>query len=252
MEQNHPNGETEEVRRRYAKRQRIDWRYSVLNPAQQLPTQERERVLCRMLRSQDWTRLNQIKVTDVGCGGAGNLLMLLRFGFAPENLTGIELLVERYERARQVLPPASRVILGDATVASVEPASQDLVMQNLVFSTLLDLDFQQRLADAMWSWLRPGGAVIWHDFMFNNPRNKDTRGVPVSRIKELFPHGKIEQHRITLAPPISRLVTRIHPSLYTVFNALPLLRTHILAWIEKPEGCPPHRTASGRSCPSPS
>jgi hypothetical protein len=25
-----------------------------------------------------------------------------------------------------------------------------------------------------------------------------------------------------------------HPSLYPVFNVLPLLRTHVLAWIEKP------------------
>ncbi len=233
-DENNSNEETDEVRRRYAKRPRIDWRYSILNPAEQLPTQERERTLCRMLRTQGWTSLNQIKVTDVGCGGAGNLLMLLRFGFAPENLTGIELLTERYERARQVLPPTSRVILGDASLAPIEPASQDLVMQNLVFSSLLDLDFQQRLADAMWSWVRPGGAVLWHDFTFDNPRNKDIRGVPASRIKELFPHGKIQQHRITLAPPIARLVTRVHPSLYTMFNAVPLLRTHVLAWIEKP------------------
>jgi hypothetical protein len=43
-----------------------------------------------------------------------------------------------------------------------------------------------------------------------------------------------EARRVTLAPPLARAVVRLHPSLYTVLNALPLLRTHRLAWIEKP------------------
>ena len=41
--------------------------------------------------------------------------------------------------------------------------------------------------------------------------------------------------RLTLAPPLARLVCRVHPALYTMFNALPVLRTHVLAWLEKPE-----------------
>ena len=36
-----------------------------------------------------------------------------------------------------------------------------------------------------------------------------------------------------LAPPIARVVSRWHPSLYTLFNTLPLLRTHVLAWLAK-------------------
>jgi hypothetical protein len=39
---------------------------------------------------------------------------------------------------------------------------------------------------------------------------------------------------VTLAPPLARAVTRIHPGLYRWFNALPPLRTHVLAWIAKP------------------
>ena len=37
--------------------------------------------------------------------------------------------------------------------------------------------------------------------------------------------------RLTLAPPLARAVTRVHPGLYTVFNALPWLRTHVLGWL---------------------
>jgi len=102
-----------------------------------------------------------------------------------------------------------------------------------VFSSILDAATQRELAAAMWRWLRPGGAVLWYDFAVDNPRNPDVRGVPRARLRELFPEGRQQVQRITLAPPIARRVCRWHPSLYTVFNTIPLLRTHLLAWITK-------------------
>jgi hypothetical protein len=60
------------------------------------------------------------------------------------------------------------------------------------------------------------------------------RGVPLKRVQALFPEGAVHSRRVTLAPPLSRAVCRIHPALYSVFNAVPLLRTHVLAWIAKP------------------
>jgi len=116
-----------------------------------------------------------------------------------------------------------------------------------VFSSLLDDRFQQALADRMWSWLRPGGGVLWYDFVVGNPSNPDVRGVPVRRLKALFPLGRFTIRRVTLAPPIARAVCRVHPSLYHVFNALPLLRTHVLAWIEKPGSMPRHDRVDGQS-----
>ena len=81
--------------------------------------------------------------------------------------------------------------------------------------------------------VKPGGAVLCYDFTVDNPRNRDVRGVPVARLRELFPQGRVSASRVTLAPPLARVVCRAHPSLYTVFNWLPL-RTHVLAWIDKP------------------
>jgi hypothetical protein len=86
----------------------------------------------------------------------------------------------------------------------------------------------------MWSWLRPGGAVLWYDFTVNNPRNPDVRGVTLKRVHQLFPQGRVTAQRVTLAPPLARLLCRWHPGLYGLFNTLPLLRTHVLAWITKP------------------
>jgi len=122
-----------------------------------------------------------------------------------------------------------------AAASSISVSSQDIVYQSTVFSSLLDGAFQQRLADTMWRWVRPGGGVLWYDFTVNNPRNNDVRGVPVTRIRQLFPEGKLRVRRLTLAPPLARAVTRVHPRLYTVFNTCVCLRTHVLAWVEKPE-----------------
>jgi len=144
------------------------------------------------------------------------------------------LLPERHAAARHALPAASTVWLGDATQASIAPGSQDVVLQSTVFSSLLDDAFQQRLADAMWRWLKPGGAVLWYDFTVNNPRNPDVRGVPLARVRRLFAQGDVQAERVTLAPPLARAVCRWHPGLYRIFNALPALRTHVLAWIAKP------------------
>ena len=225
--------ETRSVAERYARRTGAE-RYSPLRPDVWQLLQERQRALLRLFAAQGLSDLSALRLTEVGCGAGGNLLELLRLGFAPEHLQGLELLPERHARARHVLPQATRVWLGDASAAPVEPASQDLVLQSTVFSSLLDDTFQQRLADTMWSWLKPGGAVIWYDFTVNNPRNADVRGVPMARVRALFAQAHITHCRVTLAPPLARAVCRVHPALYGLLNRLPFLRTHVLAWLAKP------------------
>ena len=229
------NDEPSRVAARYTRRDAVAGRYSLLRPEVWQTVHERERALLRRFAAEGIADLAPLKLTEVGCGAGFNLLGLLRWGFAPEHLTGLELLPERHAQARRVLPAATTLWLGDATQAPVAPASQDLVLQATVFSSLLDDAFQQRLADAMWSWLRPGGAVVWYDFAVGNPRNRDVRGVPMKRVRALFPQAsRIAVERVTLAPPLARAVCRWHPALYRLFNALPLLRTHRLVWLAKP------------------
>ena len=228
--------ETRAVADRYARRSAAGGaeRYSILRPEVWQMLHERQRALLQLMVRQGCTDLPQLRLTEVGCGSGGNLLELLRLGFAPQHLQGLELLPERHAQAQQCLPQALMLHLGDATGAPIEPGSQDLVLQSTVFSSLLDDAFQQQLATAMWRWLKPGGAVVWYDFTVDNPRNPDVRGVPLARVRTLFPQGRITHRRVTLAPPLARAVCRVHPALYPVFNALPLLRTHVLAWIAKP------------------
>ena len=224
--------EPDAVAERYARRTATD-RYSVLKPDVWQTLQERQRALLALFARIGWADLASKRLLEVGCGGGANLLELLRLGFAPEHLSGVELLPDRHAQARRVLPAALALHAGDALRLDLPAASLDAVFVSTVFSSLLDDAFQQRLADAMWRWARPGGGVLWYDFTVDNPRNADVRGVPLARVRQLFPHGALQARRITLAPPIARAVTRVHPSLYTAFNAFPLLRTHMLVWIAK-------------------
>lgn len=227
--------EAKNVQERYARRMALgsDDRYSILNPSVWQGVQERQRALIVLLKTHAPDLLTQLKVLEIGCGGGGNLLELLRMGFSPENLIGNELLNDRASLARKNLPILCEILEGDATTLSLSPNTFDIVYQSTVFSSLLDDAFQKHLADLMWKSIKPGGGILWYDFIYNNPNNPDVKGVPIKRINELFPKGIIDIRRVTLAPPISRRVCKIHPSLYSIFNVIPALRTHVLCWITK-------------------
>ncbi|HMN77401.1 MAG TPA: class I SAM-dependent methyltransferase [Burkholderiaceae bacterium] len=225
--------ETRAVAERYARRAVGD-RYNPLRPEIWQARQERQRALIALLRRHAPRPLAQLDVLEVGCGHGDNLLELLQLGFDPARLVANELLPQRLAEARRRLPGIVALHGGDALALGLADASFDIVLQSTVFTSLLDDDFQQRLAERMWRWLRPGGGVLWYDFCWDNPRNRDVRAVPLARVRELFPHGRLDARRVTLAPPIARRVCRLHPALYTVLNAVPLLRTHVLAWIGKP------------------
>ncbi len=227
-------GEPNAVTSRYARRSPSERRYSFLRPEVYLGVQERQRAMLQMFSHHGSTDLATLRLLEVGCGTGGNLLELLRMGFAPQNLSGIELLPDRFRQARTTLPSTLELLEGDASQATISGESQDIVLVSTVFSSLLDEQFQHQLAATLWGWVKPGGAVLWYDFTFNNPHNPDVRGVPLQRVRKLFPHAIISAQRITLAPPIARYVAPIHPMLYTLLNSIPWLRTHILCWIAKP------------------
>lgn len=228
-----PHAEHQALAERYARRAGLEDRYSFLQPDVWQTVQERQRALIHLLRRHARRPLAELRAVEVGCGAGGNLLELIQLGFEPAHLQGLELLPERLARARERLPAAVALHGGDATAAPIEAASQDLVLAATVFSSVLDDGVQSRLAASMWTWLRPGGAVLWYDFTVNNPRNPDVRGVPLSRVRALFPGATIDARRVTLAPPLARPLCRLHPLLYPVVNAVPLLRTHRLAMLIK-------------------
>ncbi|HEY1337829.1 MAG TPA: class I SAM-dependent methyltransferase [Bryobacteraceae bacterium] len=230
------SAEIERIIGRYERREacRAGEPHAYLKTAAYMSVQERHRALLRWAIGSQLAPLGGRRLLEIGCGNGQDFFDFLRFGFQPENLVGIELLPERAATARRMLPAGLRIIPGDALEVSLPPESFHVVYQSTVFTSILDADFQRTLAARMWDWVAPGGGILWYDFLYDNPRNPDVAGVPLHRIRDLFPRADMRYWRLTLAPPIARAVTRIHPSLYTIFNAALFLRTHVLCWIRKP------------------
>jgi SAM-dependent methyltransferase len=229
--------EVEAIVRRYERRRHcIDaGRYSAFDPYVMMSDQEKDRALVRMLRSSGMAeRLAQRRVLEVGCGGGSNLLRFVRLGYRPQNIMGNDLLDDRLSEASTILPSSIRLISGDAADLEFTEQAFDIVCAFTVFSSILDDAFQNRLAANIWRFVKPGGGVLWYDFIYNNPSNPDVHGVPVRRVRELFPCTRPRIKRITLLPPLGRLITRLHPALYTIFNCMPLARSHVLCWLPKP------------------
>lgn len=210
-------------------------RYSLFDGAALQEYQTRQRAMLALWRAQGWRTLGGRRIVEVGCGSGGNLLDLLRLGASADGLAGIDLLPERVAAARRCLPAAVTLIEGDATAAPIAPDSHDAVLAFTVFSSLLDDAMQVNLAAAMWRWVKPGGGVLWYDFTLDNPRNPDVRGVPLRRVRALFPGAQLFSRRVALAPPLARVLARVHPALITLATAcLPFLMTHRLVWAKKP------------------
>ena len=103
------------------------------------------------------------------------------------------------------------------------------MFQSTVFSSILNQSDRVNLANRLWSLLKPGGVILWYDFIYNNPKNKDVRKVTKKELKKLFYEASLfDLKKITLAPPVGRKVKRF----YKLFN-VSILRSHILVLIKK-------------------
>lgn len=209
-------------------------RYSPLDPYVVKSEQEKDTSLIRWLTTTGLSaRITQTSLLEIGCGHGNNLLRFLRLGFRPDHLVGNELLSDRLDAARRILPSSTRLMAGDATTLNLGEEKFDVVCLFTVLSSILDDRFQQRLAAKAWSLVKPGGGVLCYDFVHNNPANRDVRAVSRHRLHELFPHSKASFQKLTLAPPIGRPITRLWGNAYSILVQIPALRSHILAWIQK-------------------
>jgi ubiquinone/menaquinone biosynthesis C-methylase UbiE len=228
------NQEENEIKIRYEKRKNISSdRYSILNPASILIEQEKERALIKWIKENNIEPLENKKLLEIGCGGGYNLLKFVRLGFKPQNIFANDLISERLQSARELLPSKVHFYEGSAMDLSFKENEFDIVFQSMVFSSILDSNYKIKLAEKMWQWVKPGGGILWYDFIYNNPSNKDVKGVSLAEVKKLFKVKKLYYKKLTLAPPVARIVTKVHPFLYYFFNSTYLLRTHLLIWIQK-------------------
>jgi SAM-dependent methyltransferase len=212
----------------YARRRArgLEDRYAPFEPANLLRTQTLERACAEALRGAGLLPWRDGRALDVGCGGGWWLRTLLRWGAPPSALAGVDALPEA-ARAAQGIHPAIGVTRAAADALPFPDGSFALVSQFTVFSSILDAAVRRRAAAEMLRVLRPGGTVLWYDFTAN-PLNRDTRGIGAREAARLFPDCRVSIRRLTLAPPLARVVSPRSWLAATLLEGLPPLRTHLL------------------------
>ena len=206
--------------------------YAAWQPASRFMIESRNRAGAEMLHRLGVFPQAGDECLEVGFGNVGWLTELIGWGVSESNLHGIELNPGRANRARQILPVAD-LRIGDAVELPWEDRRFQLVVASTLFTSVLDNEVRRLIADEIVRVLAPGGALLWYDFAYNNPRNPNVRGIGRAEIKKLFPElaGKIRT--VTLAPPLTRLIAPRWWTLASFLEAIPPLRTHLIAVLVK-------------------
>jgi len=227
------SAEEARIRAAYERREQADTRYSWFNPAYQLMMQQCGRRLLVLLSRCRFEELQFKTTLEVGCGTGHWLREFVKWGARPENVTGIDLLADRVSRARQLCPLGVRIHRASAAQLPFSSESFDIVLQSTVFTSILDENLKRRVAAEMLRVVKHDGLILWYDYHVNNPRNPDVRGVKRREIHRLFPDCRIDLERITLLPPLARVLAPYSYSICYLLEKFPPLCTHYLGVIRK-------------------
>ena len=187
---------------------------------------ERELIYYKILKFC-FLEKKDLKFIEIGAGDGSNLHFFLRYGIKPTNIFANELLIDRYDKLKERFHFCNTTF-GDASQLNYKDKF-DIVFQSTVFTSVLNEDMQYSLALKMWEMKKKDGIILWYDFIYNNPSNKDVRGVGRRQIKKLFPSSReITFYRVTLYPFLARKVGKHYHLINSIF---PFLRTHVVAVI---------------------
>ncbi len=208
-------------------------RYSYFDPANLLHIQTCERHVLSLLAKNGCRSLRGKRILEVGCGTGNWLRQLILWGAQPENLNGVDLLPSRIAEAKRLCPGAVHLNCSNATALDFPDNAFDIIVQSTVFTSILDPHTKRQVASEMTRLLKPTGFILWYDFFWNNRWNPDVQGVGREEIRRLFSGCRVSLKRVTLAPPLARLIAPRSRVACLLLGKVPLLCTHYLGTIHK-------------------
>jgi ubiquinone/menaquinone biosynthesis C-methylase UbiE len=221
--------EKERIERVFRERDRLTARYSLSNPGNRFNF-EQLRDLVQVGLEARYDSLSSIRMLDLGSGDLYWPEQFVAMGVRRESCFASDLLVNRLIQGRAqgrqinvLVASGERLPFADATF--------DLVSQFTMMTSVLDNAIRKTIASEMIRILRPGGYILWYDFRYGNPANKNTRAIGKNEIKALFQNHVTDFQSLTLVPPLARKIGSTFYPLLKFFAGLPILRAHYLAWI---------------------
>ena len=221
--------ERERIRDEYRRRdadERIRARYDPNDPAVRYARERLRQELRRLFATSGLLPLAERSILEIGCGSGAAMEDLVTLGASPERLHGVDL---SHERLR-AMPTSLRAgaVQADAAALPFADGTFDVVAQFTTMSSIVDATVRDTVAHEMSRVLKPRGAILWYDMRHTAPASR-TVPLGVAEIRRLFPSFEVRHRIVTLAPPLTRLLARRLPSVARVLEAIPPLRTHVLA-----------------------
>jgi SAM-dependent methyltransferase len=227
---------TEECYRQYNARKGADRNSLLHNPEVLFQTLARDAAI---VRSMQWIHpdTQSAHVLDVGCGDGDSLWILLRLGFKPSNLFGVDIQEDRIFRAKTTNSFVNFECT-DATNLAFNDDIFDITMESMLFLQLTDDDVARRIASEMIRVTKPGGILLVSDWRYSKPGSQEFKGVSTSRIADLYQVGTETEVCRTfqgpLVPPLGRFLSKHLSCSYFVIQALfPFFVGHMVSILKK-------------------
>ncbi len=177
------------------------------------------------------------QILDVGCGGGGDIYQLLRLGYSPEKITGVEIQTERLEAARSLFPQINWVH-GDAAKMIFADNYFDMIFESGMFATLPDDALRLSIASEMVRVCKPEGHLLLVDWRTPKPWDSNYKALTRKELRKLF-EARSRRTVLTgvykgaLVPPIGRFLSRHAPSIYFLIAKLFPFLTGQVAYVLK-------------------
>ena len=202
------------------------------NPGYIYRIQELERAILTALGRTGHTNLETLTALDIGCGRGDWTRQLINWGAQPQNLCGVDLVEERVDAARRLCAPGVRIDCGSALQLRHPDRSFDVVILFSVFCMILNDDVCRGIAREAMRVLKNDGVILWCDYRYQPPGEKDARAVNLRQLRQFFRGARITARPIHPLPPLLRRIGPYAPFMCGVVGLFPFARTHYFATIE--------------------
>jgi len=177
------------------------------------------------------TRGTTARVLDLGCG-AGDLVGVARSAGIEAEWIGLDLRPAVIEEARLSYPDVSFMV-GSADEVPLPDASIDVVVTQVLFSSLPSSRLERAVAAEVDRLVAPEGSVVWLDLRYSNPTNPAVHGLSQRRIRALFPSWTVELESAGLLPPVARRLGPLTSVTYAMLAAVRPLRSHLVGRLQR-------------------
>lgn len=176
---------------------------------------------------------SECRILDLGVFIGTDCPSLLQAGFRPEALIATDL-NERSVRSARAKYRWLRALAGDGTKLPFRDEAFDVVYQSTMISSVLDASRRVAILKEAGRVLRSGGVFISYDMRYPNPWNRHTRPLGLAELRNAFAGWILSTESLTGIPQIIRPLSKVSLPLCRLVEAVPIFRSHLLAFARKP------------------